>query len=712
MSRLSTSPAGDGTGAASARARAALDRIRASDRPEVWITRRSETDVLADAAAVDAAVAAGADLPLAGWTVAVKDNIDVAGMPTTAGCPAFAFTPKATASAVARLVAAGAVVLGKTNLDQFATGLVGTRSPFGVVRNAHDAALVAGGSSSGSAVAVALGLADLGISTDTAGSGRIPAAFQGIVGLKPTLGTVSTAGVVPACRSYDCIGVFARSLAEAERALGVMTDPASRLWPADAPLACRPNPVVAVPERSGLALLSPTWLDAFDAVLERLRAGGAILREIAIDAFLAGGRLLYESAIVAERYAAVGRFIDENPDRVDPIVRSIIAPAAAVPAHELVAAREELERLRRVGLDALGDADCLLLPTAPFHPTIADVMADPIGVNRDLGTFASFANLFDLCAVSVPGPLAAGRPFGVTVFGRAFADRVAADVARLVVGGAPPTVSAGSALPLLVLGAHMSGEPLNGQLTDCGARLVGTVRTASRYELFALATVPPKPGLVEVAGIGASARGRALAGASRRARLASRRSPWADAPRGGRARGRAERHGLLLPGCRDLRRGEDQRPRGVAAVSGRGRRRHSDARGGTAIAMVGEIDLPEVVAEVTACFLAYEADLATDAVDRMDAVFWDSPSVVRFGIAECQYGLDEIRDWRRTAGGVPEGRTLGPTVVSTFGRDVGVVATEFRYPHTENVGRQSQTWLRLEGRWTIVHAHVSVIAPH
>jgi allophanate hydrolase len=485
------------------RVRAAYARLARRERPEAWITLRPEADVLADAAAVQARSAAGEDLPLAGRLLAVKDNIDVAGLPTTAGCPAYAYRPEHSAPAVRRLVDAGALVLGKTNLDQFATGLVGTRSPYGAVRDVRDPERVSGGSSSGSAVVVALGIADLALGTDTAGSGRVPAAFQGIVGVKPTRGLVPTEGVVPACRSFDCVTVFARTLTEGRQAVALMSDPGH---PADAPLAAPPRPVVAVPHRDDLTGLSAAWLDAFEQAAKTLEANGAQLRTIRLAPFLAAAKLLYNGGFVAERHAAVGAFLDEHPDAADPTVGAIIRAARDIPAHVLVADTERLEQLRREAMTAWGDADALLLPTAPRHPTIAEVAADPVGVNAQLGTYTNFCNLFGLSAVAVPAGVADGTNFGVQVVARGFADAVAADIAALLLGESPSRTR-GTGLPLLVVGAHLSGQPLNGQLTSVGGRLIGTVRTAPRYRLHALATEPPKPGLVRVATGGAAVEG-------------------------------------------------------------------------------------------------------------------------------------------------------------------------------------------------------------
>ncbi|GIF22920.1 allophanate hydrolase [Actinoplanes tereljensis] len=478
------------------RVRAAYAQLALGERPEAWITLRPAEAVFAEAEAVAGRLAAGETLPLAGKLVAVKDNIDVAGLPTTAGCPSYAYTPVVSAAAVQRLVDAGAIVLGKTNLDQFATGLVGTRSPYGAVRDVRDPARVSGGSSSGSAVAVALGIVDLALGTDTAGSGRVPAAFQQIVGIKPTYGVVPTSGVVPAARSLDCVTVFARTLAEGREAVAIMSEP----FPADAPLAAPPQPVIAVPDRDELLHMSEEWLDAFERAAKTLESAGARLRPIKLAPFLAAAKLLYEGGFVAERYAAVGAFIDSLPDDVDPTVGAIIGKARDIPAHVLVADTERLQKLRDEAMAEWGDADALLLPTAPFHPTIAEVTADPIGVNARVGTYTNFCNLFGLAAVAVPAGI------GVQVITRGFADAVAADIAALLVGP-EPAVPYSAGLPLLVLGAHLTGQPLNHQLTSAGGRLSGPVRTAAEYRMFALPTAPPKPGLLRVALGGAAIAG-------------------------------------------------------------------------------------------------------------------------------------------------------------------------------------------------------------
>ncbi|MEY9214468.1 allophanate hydrolase [Thermobifida halotolerans] len=498
------------TGAAESaedRVRAAYARIGEVDRPEVWISLLDEEEALAAARRVDERTASGADLPLAGTVFAVKDNIDVAGFTTTAGHPGYAYGPKESAPAVARLLDAGAVVLGKTNLDQFATGLVGTRSPYGKVRDAHRPDRVSGGSSAGSGVAVALGVVDFALGTDTAGSGRVPAAFGGIVGIKPTVGLVPTTGVVPACRTLDCVTVFAAELGLARLVAGLMSgvddsDLRSRPWPVQAPLGAPPRPRVGVPDPAELVGMAPGWVTAFEAAVKRLADTGVETVPFHVKPFLEAGRLLYEGAFVAERYAAVGAFVTspEAAEDLDPSVAAIIGNARGLPAHQLASDTERLDRLRAEAREEMTGLDAVLLPTVGEHPTITEVERDPIGVNTRLGTYTNFCNLFDMAAIAVPaGETADGAKFGVTLAAPAFSDHVIADIAERFLPGAPGAVALPpSVVPLVVVGAHLSGQPLNGQLTALGARLLAPVRTAATYRLFALDTEPPKPGLVRV----------------------------------------------------------------------------------------------------------------------------------------------------------------------------------------------------------------------
>lgn len=463
----------------------------------VWISRRPDADIETDLAASRATGGT-----LAGLRLAVKDNVDVAGLPTTAACPQFSYRPAADAAAVTALRAAGAVVVGKTNLDQFATGLVGTRSPYGAVSDTRRPDHISGGSSSGSAAAVASGAADIAIGTDTAGSGRVPAGLQGIVGIKPTLGVVSTDGVVPACESYDCVTILAGDLELANTAMAAMAAAGDRPWPADTRLAAPPNPVVAVP--SSLPALDDTWRAAFEAAVQTLEHTGARIVHVDIDPFLAAARLLYDGALVAERYAAVGEFIDGHPDAdLDPTVRHIINKARDIPAHRLVTDRREVARLRTVALQSLDGADALLVPTAPLHPSLEQVAADPIGVNSTMGTYTNFCNLFDMCGVAVPAGTAGDAQFGVTVLARAFDDAVALDIAAMVAGIEVPQdvwpLAVADHTELVVFGAHLRGGALVSQLTDLGARWDGELTTAPRYRMTVLPTTPAKPAVTRVA---------------------------------------------------------------------------------------------------------------------------------------------------------------------------------------------------------------------
>src|ERR1700743_7798 len=425
------------------RVRAAYAAIDVVDRPEIWIFLRPSADALADAEAVDAAVKAGEELPLAGLVAGVKNNVDIEGLPTTAGCPAYASTPAATdARVVARLRAAGAVILGAVNLDQFATGLVGTRSPHGAVRDARRLEHISGGSSSGSGVAVALGLVDIAIGTDTAGSGRVPAALQGVVGIKATPGVVPTDGVVPACRSYDCVTILARDIDTADIAMGVMAGGA-RPFPSDAPLAAPPNATVAIPRQ--LPGLSGPWRHAFRDACDRLAESGVTLHEVDLTPLLDAARLLYDGGLVAERHEAVGKFVDAHRDDVDSTVADIVSAAGKVLATDLLADRVRLTELTATALAELEGCDALLVPTTTSHPTIAAVAADPIGVNSALGIYTNFCNLMDLCAVAVPSGTSEESQFGALVVARSGADAVAMDLARLVIAPTETVARPGAA---------------------------------------------------------------------------------------------------------------------------------------------------------------------------------------------------------------------------------------------------------------------------
>lgn len=468
------------TRTATARVREAYRRIAAVHRPEVWITLRDEREVLAEAEDVD-----GRDLPLAGLVFAVNDNIDVAGLPTTAACPAYAYAPEASATAVRRLTGAGALVLGKTNLDQFATGLTGTRSPYGAVRHARLPERISGGSSSGSAVAVALGIADFALGTDTAGGGRVPAALHGIVSLKPTLGLVPTTGMVPAARPYGCVSVLAPSLDLGQRALAVTTgpdpaDPASRTWPPSVRLSAGDTPKIAIPDDSALLPLTTEAKYAFHAAAGRLRGFGAKVESVDITPFLEAARLLHDGTLAAGRFAAVGDFVIGHLDRTDPAVAETVLSGGELAAHRLAADIARLDRRKVEALAVLRGFDALLLPTTADHPSVGEAQADPAGVSTRLSTYAGFVNPLDLAAVAVPAGTADGSPFGVSVIARAFDDQVAIDVAALLTGEQAATPYPGTGVGLVVSGAGARRE-----VARLGGRFAGESRTGDRWTVSA-----------------------------------------------------------------------------------------------------------------------------------------------------------------------------------------------------------------------------------
>ncbi len=486
------------------RARDAARAAAGSTRPEAWITVRDLAEVEADAAEVATRLERGDTLPLAGTTLAVKDNIDVAGTRTTAAHPAFGSNASRSATVVAKLAASGAIVIGKTNLDQFATGLVGTRSPFGAVRNAIDPERISGGSSSGSAVAVALGEVDAALGTDTAGSGRVPAALHAIVGLKPTRGLLSTTGVIPACRSIDCVSVFARSVATANAILAEAagpdpTDPWSRTAPLGTAIPGSGPLRIGVPHPDQLASLDGYARTAWEGAVRELARLGPLV-EIDLTPYLAAGDLLYDSALVAERWAAVGAFLDAHPEGADPTVAAVIGAARDLPAHEYAADLDRVRRHAGAFAPTWDVVDVVAVPTVGEAPTLAAVAADPLGVNRRLGRFTNGCNLLDLCAAAVPaGRRGDGMPFGITFLGPAFADPVVATAAARLVGEPdPPLPTWVGATTIVVVGAHLRGQPLNGELVGRGAQFLAPVRTAPTYRLAALPTVPPKPGLSRV----------------------------------------------------------------------------------------------------------------------------------------------------------------------------------------------------------------------
>jgi allophanate hydrolase len=480
-----------------------------NDNP-VWIHLIPEPEVLKSAELL----AGLADQPLFGIPFAVKDNIDVAGIPTTAGCPAFSYLPRETATVVKRLTEAGAILIGKTNLDQFATGLVGTRSPYGACSSVFDHRYISGGSSSGSAVAVAAGLVSFALGTDTAGSGRVPAAFNNIVGLKPSRGLLSTCGVVPACRSLDCVSVLALTASDAETVLTVAAgydagDPYSRKsQPWGFPSRLR------IGALSSLDLIDEPFRALYREAVERLEKLGNSTVEIDIAPLLEAAKLLYGGPWVAERFAAVGQFINDNRDAVHPIVCDIILGGQRFSAVDAFQGQYALERYRQLAARIWEHTDVLLLPTAPTIYKIEEIEADPIVSNSRLGTFTNFMNLLDLTGVAVPAGLSAqGLPFGVTLIGPAFSDRGLLELAerylcllKPFLGNSKVTYPTGAGstpcphrkmAQIAVAGAHLSGLPLNRQLTERGAILVETTGTAPDYRLYALPqTNPPKPGLV------------------------------------------------------------------------------------------------------------------------------------------------------------------------------------------------------------------------
>ncbi len=449
--------------------------------------------------------------PLLGVPFAVKDNIDIAGAPTTAACPAHEQVPAATATAVQRLLDAGAVWLGKTNLDQFATGLVGTRSPYGRPASVADPERISGGSSSGSAVAVAGGLAAFALGTDTAGSGRVPAGFNGLVGLKPTPGRVSTAGVLPACRTLDCVSVFAHGIADAAAVLSVMegpdaADPYSAFAPGPAALPTRLR--LGVP-RQPLFHGDAGYEGAWTTALARARAAGHTLVEVDFSPLQTVAALLYEGPWVAERHAVVRQLLAERPEALDLTVRRVIEKALAFSATDAFSAQYRLKAAQQALAALWQQVDLLMVPTAPGHPTFAEVDADPVGANARLGTYTNFVNLLGWCALALPaGSTARGLPFGVTFIGAGGLDAALARFGQQWLGEestTSPWPASEAMLPIAVVGAHLSGLPLNGQLTERGAVLLEATTTAPHYRLYALpGTVPPKPGLVRGAEGGAA----------------------------------------------------------------------------------------------------------------------------------------------------------------------------------------------------------------
>jgi len=504
-------------------------RIAEIDDPGIFITLRGEAEVRAEAMAL--APFDPIAFPLWGVPFAVKDNIDAAGLPTTAGCPAFAYVPQDSAPAVQRLREAGAILLGKTNLDQFATGLVGLRTPYPAPRNAIDAAYVPGGSSSGSAVAVAHGMVSFALGTDTAGSGRVPAALNNIVGLKPSLGTVSSRGMVPACRTLDTISVFAGTVADAAAVAAVISahDPAD---PFSRPSlvghsGISPGLRIGVPDAASRRFAGDTLsAAAFDAALSDL-AGVMEAAPVPVEMapLFAVADLLYRGPWVAERYAAIRALIESDPDALHPTTRQVIEGARAYSAADAFDGLYRLAALRRAQEALWAEIDVLLVPSYPRPHRVAAVLADPLGPNSELGTYTNFVNLLDLTALAVPGRFRAdGFPAGLTLIARRDQDGLLASLgARLHAAAGvgigtsamrpplpPPAVlqPAPGEIALVVFGAHLSGMALNDELCRIGGRFLAATTTSPDYRLFALAGGPPaRPGVIRVA----AGRGVAIA---------------------------------------------------------------------------------------------------------------------------------------------------------------------------------------------------------
>ena len=493
-----------------------LGRISAYDavQPQIWISRAPTDELLAAARAVDVRVAAGEHLPLAGVPFAVKDNIDAAGFATTAGCPEFAYTPAASSCVVQKLLDAGAICVGKTNLDQFATGLVGTRSPFGIPRNASNLAYVSGGSSSGSAVAVAAGLVGFALGTDTAGSGRVPAAFNHLIGLKPTKGRWSTRGLVPACRTLDCITVFTDNVIDARLVDEVLAgfDPADTFSKPLAQRTIQPQLErglqprrIGVPRRDQRQWFGDSQSEfLYDRALTTLSTTAEIV-EIDIDFLNEAASLLYSGPWVAERTAAIAGLLASNPGAIDETVREVVAPGAEVSAVELFNGIYRLAQLQRQADELWETLDLLAFPTTGTTYRVVELAAAPVALNSNLGRYTNFVNLLDMAAIAVPAGIRAnGTGFGITLIGPADTDISLMSAAETYLGAADLPVVPSldlegkmETVKLAVVGAHLKDMPLHWQLTSREAKFVGAFHTAPNYRLYAIAdSVPPKPALV------------------------------------------------------------------------------------------------------------------------------------------------------------------------------------------------------------------------
>jgi allophanate hydrolase len=500
---------------------AVFARIAEVNDPGIFLHLADKQSLLEQATALGAFNPAAK--PLWGIPFAVKDNIDVAGLPTTAACPDFAYVPEADATTVRLLKEAGALVIGKTNLDQFATGLVGVRTPYPVPRNAMDPDLVPGGSSSGSAVATAQGIVSFALGTDTAGSGRIPAGLNNIVGMKPSLGALSTSGIIPACRTLDCVSIFALTVDDAWRVFKVAArhdaaDAYSKAISANGFGQTPPTLTIGVPAEADRLFFGDTIMEeAYNDALRMLTELGHRLVEVPFGDFYRVANLLYEGAWVAERYVAVKDFFDTQEASFHPVTHKIYGGAKQLSAADAFNGLYALQALKQSVGPLLASVDLFCVPTAPTHYTRADLEAEPIRENSRLGTYTNFVNLLDLCGIAVPtGIRSDGRPASVTLLATSGNDGLTASLARdihkasnLTLGatGWPQpeakdaaTIAEAGLIDIVVVGAHLSGMPLNAQLLALNGRLLRKARTSDCYRLYALpGQIPPKPGLMRVA---------------------------------------------------------------------------------------------------------------------------------------------------------------------------------------------------------------------
>ena len=465
-------------------------------------------------------------LPLYGVPFAIKDNIDLEGVPTTAACPEFTYRPDHSAYVVQLLIDAGAIPLGKTNMDQFATGLVGTRSPepWGPCRNAFDPETISGGSSAGSAVAVALGLVSFSLGTDTAGSGRVPAMLNNIYGLKPSRGLLSMSGVVPACRTLDCPSVFALCVSDVQLVFSILaksdaSDAYSRANPGSNSHSFFGNTSdkvrVGVPRSDQLEFFGEeSARQMFDQAVSKWQSLSAELVEVDVDPLLRAARLLYEGPWVAERYCALETILEQQPDAVHEVVRKIVESAKNKDAITTFKAEYQLQTYRAYARGLFEQIDFLVSPTAPRSYLVRELLEDPITLNSNMGFYTNYMNLLDLCGFAVPaGFMSNGIPFGVTLIAPCFREVSLLNQAlrwerqqRLPMGASDkiyqsdsnlPVVTTSNRIEVAVCGAHLSGMPLNWQLVERGATLIAETETSENYRFYALAGGPVKrPGLM------------------------------------------------------------------------------------------------------------------------------------------------------------------------------------------------------------------------